>query len=181
MNNSSDEINYSDKLIEELQLKPLAGESGYISCIATSNIEVAQNKLLLKANNSIYYLLNRKKPINYLHYLESDDTHILISGGPVHYYEFFHEDNKCFVEHHIVGKDILKGERPVLMIPGGRWKALVLPDDVECALLATVVTPQWTEDRVKIGIGQNFIEDYKNKKDWATTDFLLKLIGPNFK
>lgn len=181
MNYSSDKINYSDKLIEELQLKPLAGESGYISYIATSNIEVSQNKLLLKANSSIYYLLNRKKPINYLHYLESDDTHILINGGPVHYYEFFHEDNKYFVEHHIVGKDILKSERPVLMIPGGRWKALVLADDVEYALLATVVTPQWTEDRVKIGAGRDFIESYKNKEGWATPNFLRKLIGPNSK
>lgn len=174
-------MNYSDKLIEELQLKLLPGESGYISYIATSKIEVYQDKQPLKANGSIYYLLNREKPINYLHHLESDDTHILLDGGPVHYYEFFHENNKHCVEHHLVGRDILKGERPVLMIPGGRWKALVLPVDVEYALLATVLTPQWTPERVKIGAGQKFIEDYKKKAGWATKDFLKKLIGPNFK
>ena len=39
------------------------------------------------------------------------------------------------------------------MIPGGSWKALVLPVDVEYALLATELTPVWTRDRVKIGAG----------------------------
>ncbi|MCD4737370.1 MAG: hypothetical protein K8R53_15100, partial [Bacteroidales bacterium] len=61
------------------------------------------------------------------------------------------------------------------------WKALVLPADVEYALLATVVTPQWTEGRLKIGAGQNFIEGYKNKDGWATPDFLRKFIGANCK
>lgn len=67
------------------------------------------------------------------------------------------------------------------MIPGGSWKALVLPVDVEYALLATILTPVWTRDRGKIGAGQEFIDNYKSKAGWATEDFLKKLIGPNFK
>jgi len=77
--------------------------------------------------------------------------------------------------------DKLIEELQLKLLPGGRWKALVLPVDVEYALLATVLTPQWTKGRVKIGAGKKFINDYKNKAGWATKDFLQKLIGPNFK
>ena len=181
MNNSNKTLNYSEKLIKELDLTPLEGESGYIGYISTSKIVVKQDGRDLKANGSIYYLLNKERPINYLHWLSPDDTHILLDGWPVHYYEFHEEDGKHYATHHLVGSDILKGERPVLMIPGGSWKALVLPVDVEYALLATILTPVWTRDRVKIGAGQEFIDNYKSKAGWATEDFLKKLIGPNFK
>ena len=173
-------LNRSQKLIRELELKPLEGESGYFSQIATSNIVVEQDGVKLKANSSIYYLLNRNCPINYLHWLAPDDTHILIDGGPVNYYEFFEQDGKYSSIQHLVGRDILKGERPVLMIPGGHWKALVLPVHVEYALMATQLTPQWTRDRVKVGAGDGFLENYQSTSDWATEKFLRKLIGPNY-
>jgi len=38
-----------------------------------------------------YYMLTRDLPINYLHWLAPDDTHILIEGGPVDYF-IFHPD-----------------------------------------------------------------------------------------
>ncbi len=66
----------SKRLIAELQLEPLAGESGYLAQIDRSAIEVFQNGRPFKANNSVYYLLDRDKPINYRHWLSPDDTHI---------------------------------------------------------------------------------------------------------
>ncbi|MDD5057449.1 MAG: cupin domain-containing protein [Sideroxydans sp.] len=173
---------HPEKLIAELGLTPLAGESGYIGYISTSHLVVEQDGQKLRANDSIYYLLDRERSINYLHWLAPDDTHILLDGGPVHYYEFREEEGRCVASHHLVGKNVLKGERPVLMIPGGSWKALVLPEDVEYALLATILTPQWTDDpaRLKIGAGQKFIDRFQNPNSWATAAFLKKLIGPNF-
>lgn len=183
MNQPAQALLHSEKLIDELGLTPLAGESGYIGYISTSSITVEQAGQPLKANDSIYYLLNRERPINYLHWLAPDDTHILLDGGPVHYYEFREVDGKPQTFHHLVGGDILRGERPVLMIPGGSWKALVLPVDVEYALLATILTPEWTDDpaRLRIGAGQEFIDRYQNPDNWASPAFLRKLIGPNFK
>ncbi|MBT3879572.1 MAG: hypothetical protein HON76_19335 [Candidatus Scalindua sp.] len=80
MNNSNKSLNYSEKLIKELDLTPLEGESGYIGYISTSKIVVKQDGRDLKANGSIYYLLNKERPINYLHWLSPDDTHILLDG-----------------------------------------------------------------------------------------------------
>jgi predicted cupin superfamily sugar epimerase len=45
----------------------------------------------LKVQSQVYYMLTRDRPINYLHWLASDDTHILIEGGPVDYF-IFHPD-----------------------------------------------------------------------------------------
>jgi len=183
MDKPSNALQHSEMLIEELGLTPLAGESGYIGYISTSSIVVEQDGKQLKANDSIYYLLNRERPINYLHWLAPDDTHILLDGGPVHYYEFHEEEGKYCSSHHLVGRKILNGERPVLMIPGGSWKALVLPVDVEYALMATILTPEWTDDpsRLRIGAGQEFIDHYASTSGWATPEFLRRLIGPNFK
>jgi len=186
MDERTDGLGYSRKLIEELGLVPLSGESGYIGYISTSQIEVTQEidgkPCRLKANGSIYYLLNKDRPMNYLHWLSPDDTHILLQGGPVHYYEFRETENKPVSTHHLLGANILKGERPVLMIPGGSWKALILPVDVEYALLSTILTPQWSDspDRLHIGAGEDFIKKYVNTSGWATEEFLLKLIGPNY-
>jgi predicted cupin superfamily sugar epimerase len=170
--------NTSEDLIRELNLEPLPGESGFWAGIAHSDIDIFQNRRPLKANNSIYYLLNHDKPINYLHWLAPDDTHVLCEGGPVDYYVFSQAGR---VDHHVLGKDLSKGQRPGLMIPGGSWKALKLRPEVEFALMVTIVTPGWTADRVKIGAGQEFIDEYANQSDWATPEFLKELIGPNFK
>ncbi len=70
-------------------------------------------------------MLTRERPINYLHWLASDDTHILIEGGPVDYF-IFHPDGRA--EKLTLGMDLAAGERPVIAVPGGCWKALRLRD-----------------------------------------------------
>lgn len=191
MNETKKKSDYSDNIIKKLGLKCLEGESGYLGKIRTSSIGVCHRLRCLKANNTVYYLLNREKPINYLHWLEPDDTHILCDGGPVKYY-VFHPDGS--VKRYLLSKNILEEPpetdlepRPVLTIPGGCWKALELCKEedkdeyVEFALMANVLTPEFTKDRVKIGAGLRFIDKYAGKADWATPEFLLKLIGPNFR
>ena len=78
MASSDKRLAYSERLIEELNLTPLDGESGYIGYISTSKINVKQDidshEVELKANGSIYYLLNKDRPINFLHWLSPDDT-----------------------------------------------------------------------------------------------------------
>jgi predicted cupin superfamily sugar epimerase len=67
------------------------------------------------------YMLTKDRPINYLHWLSPDDTHILIEGGPVDYF-IFHPDGHA--EKIVLGRDVSAGERPVVAVPGGCWKAL---------------------------------------------------------
>ncbi len=170
----------AEDFARELGLEVLPGESGLYTRIARSKIMVAEagSDRQLAAGNSIYYLLTKEYPINYLHWLSADDTHILCQGGPVDYYTFGPDGQ---VNHQVLGSDLKAGQKFVVPIPGNWWKALKLHPQCPFALMATVVTPEWTEDRVKIGAGEKFLKKYTGAAEWATENFLKELIGPNFR
>jgi predicted cupin superfamily sugar epimerase len=166
------------ELIATLHLSELKGESGYLGLIGDSAQKVQIDGQSLKVQSQVYYMLTRDRPINYLHWLASDDTHILIEGGPVDYF-IFHPDGT--VEKQVLGRDLSAGQRPVVAVPGNCWKALRLHPGVRYALMANALSPEWTPDRVKIGAGQAFVTQYKDKAPWATEQNLKSLIGPNWK
>lgn len=170
----------SQRLIRQLNMKPLKGESGFISLLATSNIDVKRCDRTFKANSSIYYMLNREKPVNYLHWLSMDDMHVLSEGGPVDYYVFSLDGN---VQHHVLGRDLDNGQKLAVMIPGGCYKALKLHKESEYALMISILTPEWTKEpgRLQIGADNDFLDKYSCRAKWATREFLKDLIGPNFR
>lgn len=164
-------------LIADLKLNFLAGESGYFGLIGRSAHTVAAEGRTLAAQSQIYYLLTRELPVNYLHWLASADTHILLEGGPVDYF-IFHPDGRA--EKVTLGRDLAAGQRLVVAIPAGCHKALKLHPTAGYALMANVLSPEWTPDRVKIGAGPEFVARYRGAAPWVTESLLLELIGPNF-
>jgi predicted cupin superfamily sugar epimerase len=166
------------QLIDTLHLSVLPGESGYLGLIGQSAQTVAVDGKPLAVQSQVYYMLTRGRPVNYLHWLASDDTHILIEGGPVDYF-IFHPDGR--VEKLVLGRDVAAGERPVVAVPGGCWKALRLHDGAAYALMANALSPEWTPDRVKIGAGEDWVKRYAGKAEWASAESLKALIGPNWK
>jgi predicted cupin superfamily sugar epimerase len=166
------------ELIHALKLNALPRESGYLGIIGRSAQTVTINGRALAVQSQNYYMLTRERPINYLHWLESDDTHILIEGGPVDYF-IFHPDGRS--EKVTLGMDLATGERPVVAVPGGCWKALRLRDGAGYALMANTLSPEFTPDRVRIGAGADWIKRYANSAPWATPETLRAFIGPNWK
>ena len=167
----------AQELINALGLKPLPKESGYLGLIGESAQRAAIDGRSLAIQSQVYYMLTRDKPTNYLHWLAPDDTHILIEGGPVDYF-IFHPDGK--VEKVVLGNDVAHGQRPVVAVPGGCWKALKLHDGVSYALMANALSPEFTPDRVRIGAGPAWIKRFAGAASWATPQKLRKLIGPNW-
>ena len=163
--------------IAQLGMHYLPGESGFLSLIATSAQRVDVGGRRLAVQSQVYYMLTRELPVNYLHWLASDDTHILLDGGPVDYF-IFHPDGRA--EKVTLGRDVAAGERMVVPVPGGCWKALRLRPGAGYALMANALSPEWTADRVKIGAGEAWIARYRGAAPWATDAFLRELIGPNF-
>ncbi|KIW21300.1 hypothetical protein PV08_01880 [Exophiala spinifera] len=194
----------ADFLIKTLGLTYLPKESGYIgilgrSChtvtltpttpdtaLAKSDAVVHSSKHLAAQSHN-YYMLTAEFRVNFLHFLDPDDTHILIEGGPVEYYTFIpprhpslsrqHDVQLPSAEKTILGRDYLAGQTPIISIPGGCWKALRLCEGVDYALMANVLAPEFTEDRVKIGAGQEFLDMFRGTAEWATDEFLRSLIA----
>jgi predicted cupin superfamily sugar epimerase len=165
------------ELIQALHLTVLPKESGYLGIIGRSEQMVNVGGRALAVQSQNYYMLTRERPINYLHWLVPDDTHILIEGGPVDYF-IFHPDGRA--EKVTLGLDLAAGQRPVVAVPGGCWKALRLRDGASYALMANTLSPEFTPDRVKIGAGPEWVKRFANSAPWATPRALRELIGPNW-
>lgn len=165
------------ELIQTLHLTVLPKESGYLGIIGRSEQMVNVGGRALAVQSQNYDLLTRERPINYLHWLVPDDTHILIEGGPVDYF-IFHPDGRA--EKITLGLDLAAGQRPVVAVPGGCWKALRLREGASYALMANTLSPEFTPDRVKIGAGPEWVKRFANSAPWATPQVLRDLIGPNW-
>jgi hypothetical protein len=169
---------HARELIRALKLEVLPRESGYLGIIGRSAQTISINDRALAVQSQNYYMLTRDRPINYLHWLEPDDTHILIEGGPVDYF-IFHPDGRA--QKVTLGMNLAAGERPVVVVPGGCWKALRLHNGVSYALIANTLSPEFTPDRVRIGAGADWIKRFANSAPWATPETLREFIGPNWK
>lgn len=165
-------------LKQELGLQFLDGESGFFAVIGQSDQSVTIDGRELPAQSQIYYLLTADAPINYLHWLASADTHILLEGGPVDYF-IFHPDGRA--ECITLGTDTAAGQTRVIPVPANCRKALRLHPGATHALMANCLSPAWTPDRVIIGAGAAFLATYRNAAPWATEATLRELIGPNFR
>ena len=164
------------EIIRTLHLQVLPKESGFLGIIGVSAQRVMVDGRSLAVQSQNYYMLTRERPINYLHRLVPEDTHILVEGGPVDYY-VFHPDGRS--EKITVGFDYGHGERPAIAVPAGCWKALVLHPEARFALLVNTLSPEFTPDRVHIGAGAAWIRKFAHSAPWATPEFLRNLIGPN--
>jgi len=164
-------------LIRLLNLKVLPKESGYLGIIGQSALVVTVDGRKLAVQSQNYYMLTRELPINYLHWLAPDDTHILIEGGPVDYF-IFHPDGNA--EKITLGMDLAAGQKPVVAVPGGCWKALRLHKGASYALMANTLSPEFTPDRVRIGEGPDWVKRFTNTAPWATPEALREFIGPNW-
>ena len=165
------------EIIQTLHLTVLPKESGYLGIIGRSAQIVTVDGRSLAVQSQNYYMLTRDRPINYLHWLVPDDTHILIEGGPVDYF-IFHPDGRA--EKVTLGMDLAAGQRPVVAVPGGCWKALRLRDGASYALMANTLSPEFTPDRVQIGAGAEWVKRYTGAAPWASAQFLRELVGPNW-
>lgn len=166
------------EFIATLGLEVLPGESGYYGLISRSEQTVDSAGRSFPAQSAIHYLLTRDRPVNYLHWLASDDTHALLEGGPVEYFLFLPDGR---AERIVLGRDLAAGERFVVPVPAGCWKALRLRAGADYALMANVLAPAWTPDRVVIGAGADFVARYRGAAPWATEECLRGLIGPNWR
>ncbi|MDQ1128108.1 cupin domain-containing protein [Microbacterium sp. SORGH_AS_0888] len=128
-----------------LALEPLPIESGWWAPLSRSTLRVREGGAELDAHSSIYYLLDEERPVNYWHRLAPDDVHVLLDGGPV---EYVIVSSTGEVTRRVLGHRVDAGQELVIPCAAGSTKALRLLDPKGFALIASVLTPAWTPDRV---------------------------------
>jgi predicted cupin superfamily sugar epimerase len=159
--------------IDALGLEPLPGESGWWAPVSTSAAVVRQGDRELPAYSAIHYLLDAARPVNVWHRLEPDDTHVLVDGGPVEYVIL---TDGSAPQRVVLGRDV--GQTPVVTAPAGSWKGLRLLDPDGFALMTTVVTPAWTEDRVRVGLPPAEADRWAGTAPWLTAALIDRLNRP---
>jgi predicted cupin superfamily sugar epimerase len=87
--------------------------------------------------SSIYYLLTDDRPVGHFHLNKSDILHFFQAGSPLLYLTISPDG---VLEKFIVGTNVLKGQRPQLLVKGGYWKASVLLEG-EFGLISETVSP----------------------------------------
>jgi predicted cupin superfamily sugar epimerase len=187
---SDDPVIRMKNIIERFNLIKLPLEGGLFQIIDRSSLPISLPSRpldsTLHAQSHIYYMLTYLRPnephlaYNYLHSIDDgDDLHILVEGDSVDYYLFYKDGH---VEHKILGHDYAAGEVPVVTTPGTiASKALKLRHGKNgFAFIVSVIAPEWSPDRCRIGAGQSFLDMYVGKEEWCTKEFLKELIGPNW-
>lgn len=86
---------------------------------------------------SIYYLLTKERPIDYLHRNQSPIMHYFHGGSPITYHLIDLAGDWQTIK---LGFNLRAGELPQLLVPAGYWKTATL-DDGEFGLLGEAVVP----------------------------------------
>ena len=174
-----EEAGRAGELIRVAGLALLPAESGYLGLIGESRVMVGDPPAARPVQSQVYYMLTAQRPVNFLHRLAVDDTHVLIEGGPVDYYIFPDDGDmprRVTLARH--GTPGVANGSPVVAVPAGSWKALCLHADASYALMANVLSPAFRPDSVVIGESEDWVAHWAAKSGWSEK-WLRTLIGPN--
>ena len=148
------------QLIAKLNLKPLEIEGGYYAETFRSGEKISVDCLPERykseryISTAIYYLLTPDTKSR-LHRIFSDEIFHFYLGDPVEMLQLRSSGSSNII---YIGNDIMAGQRPQVLVPGGVWQGSRLVEGGELALMGTTVAP-----------GFEF-EDYENGKREELTE-----------
>jgi predicted cupin superfamily sugar epimerase len=91
------------------------------------------------AATAIYFLLHPGEQSRW-HVVRSDELWFWHSGGPLALHLGGTGDEPADAAAHLLGADVLAGEQPQLLVPGGTWQSAI-PAGTEPVLVSCVVAP----------------------------------------
>jgi predicted cupin superfamily sugar epimerase len=138
-------MNTAQQIISALKLKPHPIEGGYFRETYRSVGQVPTSLLppgyaregARSLGTSIYYLLT-PETFSELHRLPTEEVFHLYLGGPVRMLQLLEGGTGREV---MVGRDILAGQEPQVVVPAGVWQGSALEPGVEFALLGATMAP----------------------------------------
>ena len=140
-----------EDVIRTLNLRPLIGEGGFINELYRGE-EINGREIY----GTIYYLLT-PNCCSVMHKLDADEVWYY-HDGPALEMLLIYEDH---YEVKYLGKDLLHGEVPQVLVPKGVWQGSHMACDGEYTLVSTSMSPAYDEKQFVAGT----YEDLKDKTD----------------
>ena len=157
----------AETVMEILGMKPLQLEGGYFAemhrsgHLAPEHVPWApEDHRSLKT--AIYYLLT-PDTMSAMHILPGNEIFHHYLGDPVAQLQLFPDGDGQIVT---IGSNLLAGERPQVVVPGGVWQgALLLPGRYGFALMGTTMAPGFDHRDFQLGDLTTLCERYP---DWKS-------------
>ena len=146
----------ADKIIKKLKLKPHPKEGGYFTETYRSK-DKNKNKSIATA---IYFFLT-PQTFSSMHKLDSDEIFHFYAGGPVEMLQLYPNGTGRTI---ILGKDVLKGMQPQVIVKKNVWQGSKLVKGGKFALLGTTVSPGFDYKDYHDGDKESLIKKYPKFK-----------------
>ncbi len=160
-----------ENIIKKLGLEPLETEGGlfretYVSPESVSSEHLpGRYKSDRNFSSAIYYFL-KKGTVSRMHRLLSDEVYHFYAGDPVQMLSLTPGGAAGLV---FLGKDIMSGQYPQVVVPGGVWQGMSLVPGGEFALMGTTVSPAHTQEDFELGNPEKLSEQFPDHTELIKT------------
>lgn len=157
----------AETVMDLLELRPLPEEGGFFhrTYVREAHDGGGRGKEVNERPeaSAIYYLL-RRDDVSALHRLPGDEMFHFYLGDPVEQLRLFPDGSTEVVT---IGTDLVGGERPQVLVPGGVWQgARLLPGGRHgFALLGTTMSPGFAVADYEAGTGDALVAAYPAARD----------------
>ncbi|MBR5755703.1 MAG: cupin domain-containing protein [Erysipelotrichaceae bacterium] len=148
-----------EDVIRELELRPLIGEGGFVNELYRG--EAVNGRQIY---GTIYYLLT-PNCCSIMHRLDADEVWYYHDGPPLEMLLIY----KDHYEVKYLGNDLLKGERPQILVPKGVYQGSHMAYEGDYSLVSTSMSPAYDPEHYEVGT-------YEELKDRTDRLDLLKLL-----
>ncbi|MCX6954629.1 MAG: cupin domain-containing protein [Verrucomicrobia bacterium] len=148
------------KIIDQLGLEPLPQEGGWFRRTWLSAETLPSGRA---AGGAIYFLVT-PTGFSALHRLKTEEVWLFHAGDALDHVMFGSETGTVSVNR--LGDDVLAGEVPQLVVPGGMWQGahLAAGGTRGWALLSCLMAPAWEEQEFELGDRTRLLAEFSSAR-----------------
>ena len=159
----------AERLIAQLGLVPLPHEGGFFRRTWTSSESLPNGR---SAGSAIYFLLT-ETDFSALHRMPTDELWFFHAGDVVEHVQL--NGSEPGLELTRMGGDLMTGQAPQLIVPGGTWQGARLAPPLfnesrnrrnGWALMSCTMAPAWDEQEFVLGNRPGLLREFPKAAPW---------------